>query len=357
MLRKHWVEIVWGVFAAGNVAIILALQRWETIPFHLVWVSLTLVYGMRKWGLRATALTLGAVMAATGAALALVIERGHERPDELAEVPLMAAMFVAMVWHAWRRQAAVEEARRLAEKEHKVLEREREFVRDASHELRTPITVARGHAELIQASHAGDQVGSDAAVILDELNRLSRMSERLLLLVAAEHPDFLHLSEVDLGALVQNASRRWIPAARRRWTTHSDCRVVVRADEERLKIALDALIENAINSTEEGDAISISSRGSNGRVEIEIADNGVGVPAEQLGRVFERFTRTDQGRGRRAGGTGLGLAIVKAVVEAHDGRVALESEVGRGSVFRIELASMRHQAERVRESSDPGPTS
>ena len=154
-LRRRWVEVAWGVFAAANVTAIVLMSRWETIPFHFVWVSLTLVYGFRHWRFRTTMLLLLVVIASTGAALAVSIARGHQGPDELAEVPLMAAMFLAMVWHAVRRQAAVEEAGRLAASEHRLLMGQREFVRDASHELRTPITVARGHAELIRDAGVG----------------------------------------------------------------------------------------------------------------------------------------------------------------------------------------------------------
>ena len=163
-LRRRWVEVAWGVFAAANVVVILMLSHWETIPFHFVWVSLTLVYGIRLWRLRTTMFLLLVVMAVTGAALAWSIARGHEGPDELAEVPLMAAMFLAMVWHAERRQAAIEETARLAESEHRLLMGQREFVRDASHELRTPITVARGHAELIRDANLNGQVAKDAEV-------------------------------------------------------------------------------------------------------------------------------------------------------------------------------------------------
>ena len=106
----------------------------------------------------------------------------------------MAAMFLAMVWHAERRQAAIEETARLAESEHRLLMGQREFVRDASHELRTPITVARGHAELIRDADLNGQVAKDAEVILDELGHLSSLSERLLILTTAGHPGFLSTS-------------------------------------------------------------------------------------------------------------------------------------------------------------------
>ena len=140
-LRRHRIEVAWGAFALANVAVILLLFQWETIPFHLIWVSLTLLYGYRVWRLRTTATLLAVVVAVTGAAFAWSVIRAAEGFDEVGEVPLMAAMFLAMVWHARRRQAAVEEARRRAEREHRMLERQREFVRDASHGLRTPITV------------------------------------------------------------------------------------------------------------------------------------------------------------------------------------------------------------------------
>ncbi len=336
-IPRHWVEILWGLFAAANVTVIVLLTKWETIPFHLVWVSLTLVYGFRRWRLRTTVAVLSVVCAVTGAALLWTITRGHERLDEMAEVPLMAAMFVAMVWHVQRRQTAMEEVRRLAESEHRLLERQREFVRDASHELRTPITVARGHAELIRASRPDPQVAEDVTVVLDELSRLSRLSERLLILAAAEHPDFLRIEPVQVEPLIVGMVRRWSPTATRRWQVAVTAEGSLPADRERLEAALDALVENAVKFTGRGDRISISSRGDGSTLVVEVGDTGSGIGAGQLGRVFDRFSRADGDRARGNGGTGLGLAIVKAIVEAHGGSVDVESEVGRGTRFRLRL--------------------
>lgn len=336
-LRRHWIEVAWGAFALANVAVIVLLSEWETIPFHLIWVSLTLLYGFRVWRLRFTTILLAVVVVVTGAALTWTVVRLGEGFDEVAEVPLMAAMFLAMVWHARRRQAAVEEARRRAEREHHLLERQRGFVRDASHELRTPITVARGHAELLRAGASDPQAIADAEVVLDELGRLSRLSERLLFLAAVEHPGFLLRERLSLAAFVRDMGRRWAPTADRRWHVEAEVDGAFEADPERLGVAFDALVENAVRATAPGDGIALSARSRAGDVVLEVADTGTGVPAERLPLLFERFSRSDGHRGRGQGGTGLGLAIVRAVAEAHGGRVEAESELGRGSTFRIVL--------------------
>jgi signal transduction histidine kinase len=350
-LRRRWIEAAWGAFALANVVVIVLVSEWETIPFHLIWVSLTLLYGFRVWRLRSTAILLAVVVVVTGAALTWTVVRLGEGFDEVAEVPLMAGMFVAMVWHARRRQAAAEEARRRAEREHHLLERQRGFIRDASHELRTPITVARGHAELLRAISTDPQAISDAEVVLDELGRLSRLSERLLFLAAveaaAEQPDLLSPEPIPVAALVRGMGRRWAPTADRRWRVDAEVDGTIRADPERLGVAFDALVENAVNATGPGDAIALSARARGGALILEVADTGPGIPPERLPLLFERFFRPDDHRDRRQGGTGLGLAIVRAVAEAHGGRVEAESEPGQGSAFRIVLPGFEPGHDRV----------
>jgi signal transduction histidine kinase len=275
-----------------------------------------------------------------GAALAWTVVRGNERLDELTEVPLMAAMFVAMVWHAHRRRAAIEETERLAESEHRLLEGQREFVRDASHELRTPITVARGHAELIRDSGVNGQVASDARVVLDELGRLARLSERLLILTAADDPGFLSKAEIEVEPLVVGLMRRWSPTAERAWRVRVTAEGTVRADRERLETALDALMENAVKATDEGSAILVGSRADGHQLLLEVTDEA-GHRAEDLHRIFEPFSKIEPDRARKNGGTGLGLSIAKAIVDAHGGSIAVDSEEGHGTTFRISLPGFR----------------
>lgn len=340
-VRKYWVEVLWGAFALANVVVIVFLADWETIPFHFIWVSLTLLYGFRVWSVRTTAILLGAVMIVTGTALAFAVVRANEGFDELTEVPLMAAMFLAMVWHARRRQVAIEDARRMAAIEHQLLERQREFVRDASHELRTPITVARGHAELMRAGSRDPRVVGDAEIVIDELDRLARLSERLLALAAAEHVELLDVRPIDVRELVEETGRRWVAAAERSWHVDPRADGVVPCDRDRLTDAVDALIENALHATERGDAITISGRAFDGHFALEVSDEGEGIDPEQLASLFERFSRVDAPRTRDSGGTGLGLSIVKAIAEAHGGSVEADSTLGRGARFRILLPGLR----------------
>src|SRR5579859_1891643 len=197
-LRKRDVEILWFAFAGANLATMIAFPSWETIPFHFVWISLTLVYGFRVWELRSTALILGAVFVTTGASIMLDAFAGIQLWGELFEVPLMSAMFLAMVWHARRRVAAVNAAQAL------VVQRER-FLHDVSHELRTPVTIARGHLELLRLN----QQSPELAIALDELARIERVIARLLLLAKAGQPELLAVAEVDVENFVEDVFVRW----------------------------------------------------------------------------------------------------------------------------------------------------
>ena len=334
--REHWIDIAWGVFAVANLIAMTMIPDWETVPFHFIWVSLTLLYGFRVWRNGATAVVLAVVIVATGGAIWKTIADGYQPIDELTEVPLMAAMFLAMVWHARRRLHAMEDSERVSMANLRLLEREHRFVQDASHELRTPITVALGHAELIQRRTDDDTTAEDAAIIADELLRLRRLADRLLVLAGSEDPGFLHRIDVELEEILSDAVRRWTSTSRR-WLVRSDGEAHVLADPERLAVALDALIENAVNHTHEGDTIELGARRAATSAVLSVHDSGTGIPAEDLDRIFDRFARADAGRERRSNGFGLGLSIVRTIVEAHGGRIDVRSQEGAGTTFRIEL--------------------
>ena len=331
-----WVDIAWALFALLNLVAIFLIPDWETVPFHFIWVSLTILYGFRVWRMTPTLWVLGVIIVCTGAGLIVDIERRAQPLDELTEVPLMSAMFFAMVWHARRRLAVIEELRRVSAANLRLLERERRFIQNASHELRTPITVAIGHVELLRRGSDPAVMKEDARVVGEELTRLARLADRLLLLAAAEDPDFLYKRPVEVEPLLVQALRRWAPT-QRQWRLGATDEAFIDADSDRLALALDALIENAVKHTAPGDRIELSVRRRDG-VRITVADSGVGIAAEDLERIFERFGRADAGRQRDAGGMGLGLPIVRAIVEAHGGRVGVRSLVGEGTAFEIMLA-------------------
>jgi two-component system, OmpR family, sensor kinase len=336
--RRNDVELLWGLFAFANWVAMVLWPDWETIPFHFVWISLTLVYGFRVWQPRLTWAVLSVVILATGASIMADAFNGFQLWGELFEVPLMSAMFLAMVWHARQRLEAVRVAESIGEHRARLLERQEAFLHDVSHELRTPVTIARGHLELLRWSK-GD--ASELRVALDELSRIERIVERLLLLATAEQRDFVHLDTVELEPLLSDIFLRWSGIAPRVWQLDVAPQIAhVRADADALREALDALLENAVKYSEEHTPITVRAHPEQGAVVIEVSDAGCGIAADAVDRIFERFGRADEARTRSLGGVGLGLAIVQAIAHAHDGSCTVTSS-GDGSTFALRLPSVR----------------
>jgi signal transduction histidine kinase len=350
--RRRAVELAWGAFAAANLAAMAYWEAWETIPFHFIWVSLTLVYGFRVWRVGATLWTLSVVFASTGTLILLDVQGGSQLAGELFEVPLMSAMFLAMVWHARRRQQAMRVVERLADERASLLERQERFLHDASHELRTPVAIARGHLEVLQPLR-GEAPEVDVA--LDELQRIERIVERLLLLAKADQPDFLTEGDIDVEQFLEEVFMRWSEVAPRAWRLGSLPAGRLRADPEALRNALDALLENAVKYTEASDTIELRARAHGRELSIEVADQGFEIPPDALGRIFDRFARADAARTRVQGGVGLGLAIVDTIAKAHQGRCTVRTSEA-GSTFALRLPRF-HGAPVGSLAADPLPTS
>jgi signal transduction histidine kinase len=220
---------------------------------------------------------------------------------------------------------------------------QRRFLDDAGHELKTPLTIVRGHLELL-----GDEPSereATLAVVLDELDRMSRIVNDLLVLAKAEAPDFLHLNTVDVGALTDELSAKAAALADREWTVDARGRGVVVADRQRLTQALMQLAENAAKHTSPGDEIALGTAVADGEARLWVRDEGPGIPAAEQPGVFTRFARG--GDGRRAEGAGLGLPIVQAIATAHHGRVELESREGAGSTFTVVIPVDQPEAARA----------
>ena len=340
-MRSSWIDITWVVFVGINLLGMREMGAWSTIPFLVIWVSLTLIYGWRMWRLQPAILTVAVVTLATGGIIVAQVVDGQQEADYLVEVPLVALMFLAMVWHGRRRQAALleqlaamGEVQRMSRENVRLLEQQQMFLVDASHELGTPITVALGHAELIEQSVTDETVAEDARVVIGELARLRRLSSRLLLLAAAGSPGFLELAPVGVGPVVIEALDRWAYTPRR-WRLGEVAEATVPGDRDRLAVALDALLENAIAHTDKDDRIELSARVEDGHVILAVADSGCGIPAADLKRVFGRFSRAAPYRSREAGGFGLGLPTVAAIAEAHHGSVRVNSTMGQGATFEL----------------------
>jgi len=248
-------------------------------------------------------------------------------------VPLVLAIFLGLVWHGRRRQAALAEVQGLAEIRASLLDRQAHFLHDASHELRTPVTIARGHLELLRREQPD---APELEVALDELGRMERIVERLLLLAKSEQQGLV-FQEIDLEAFLSDLFIRWSEVAPRSWRLDVDLAGRLLADPEGLRNALDALLENAVKYTDPGDTVALSAHADGaGGVVIEVSDSGSGVPPEALPRIFDRWARADGARTRERGGAGLGLAIVAAVARAHGGRCSVRP-LARGTAFRLHL--------------------
>ena len=332
-LRRNPVEVLWGLFAIANWGGMVLWPAWETIPFHFVWISLTIVYGFRVWSPGVTGVILGTVILATGASILSDAFNGIQLWGELFEVPLMSAMFLAMVWHARRRQAAMREVEAVANVRASLLELHERFLHDASHELRTPVTIARGHLELLNRDIPGSP---ELVVALDELQRMERIIDRLLLLAKAEQPDFVVLRDVAIDRFLEDVFMRWSEVAPRVWRLELDVAGVLHADPEALRSALDALLENAVKYTESHAAITLRAHAVGGEIVIEVIDDGSGIPDDAIASIFDRFARADDARTRAHGGVGLGLAIVAAIAHAHGGRCTVERRNGQ-TVFALVL--------------------
>ena len=355
--KVAWVDVVWALFSAVNLLCILVFQHWETVPFHFIWISLTLLYGFRVWATGPTLWVLALVMVTTFAAIGWDVYRGSQSVDELNEVPLMAIMFWLMVWHAQRRLDADHERDLVSDENARLLTTQRRFLQDASHQLRTPITIALGHAELLAQELTGQTEKRDIQIVVGELTRLRRLGERLLVIAASEDPDFLRPEPVALDGFTMDVIRRWRPTADRQWQVGRLDAVTVSADRERLGLAVDALLENAVRHTVDGDMIQLSVlvNGPGLPVRMIVADTGEGIAPSELEHIFDRFRTGSPPGGITAGrtaaggtaaygtgatgskGTGLGLSLVRAVAHAHGGDVRVRSTPGVGSEFELVL--------------------
>jgi two-component system, OmpR family, sensor kinase len=215
---------------------------------------------------------------------------------------------------------------------------QRAFIQDTSHELRDPLTICRGHLELL--GDDPEEREKTVLLVLDELDRMARIVDDLQLLADVEQPDFLRPEWIDLGSFTQELLAKARALGKRDWQLDESGEGMFVADRHGLTEAVMNLAHNAVHHTEDGAAVAVGTTLDADEVRLWIRDTGRGVPLSDQVRIFDRFTR-GRDADRRYRGGGLGLAIVKALAEAHSGRVELESRLGVGSTFTIVIPRYR----------------
>jgi len=218
----------------------------------------------------------------------------------------------------------------------------RRFMADASHELRTPLTVIRGELEAAaQQARLPSDLRDTIGNVLEEVERLAGIVECLFALAKLEAGDAqAKWAQFDLAKLATTTAEQMCLLAEDKGVSIS-CdaprAIAVEGDSARLKQVVVNLLDNAIKYTPPGGKVNLSVAESNATAVLEVADNGIGIPATEQPHVFDRFFRVDKARSRDLGGAGLGLAIVKSICTAHGGQVAVQSIEGHGSRFKVEL--------------------
>lgn len=233
------------------------------------------------------------------------------------------------VFHDYTRQQKLDDARR-------------EFVANVSHELRTPITVVKSYTETLMDYREHDETeGHFLNVINEEADRMTRLIRDLLALSKLDNNKEMQKLPFSLPNLVNSVCERVaIEASGHNQTITKkidENAGNIMGDRDRIEQVLVNIVGNAVKYTKDGGKIEVNLFADGKNAFISVKDNGIGIPKEDQGRIFERFYRVDKARSRAMGGTGLGLAIAKEIVDAHGGKISLESEEGVGTTVTIAL--------------------
>ncbi len=218
----------------------------------------------------------------------------------------------------------------------------RQFSSDASHELRTPLTIIRGEIELaLRNEKTPEEYRTILSSTLEEILRLKSIIDNLLTLGKADYGVYdMKLEEVHLDSLIKDlyddsemlAETKHIKVELKKTEP-----VTIVGDKGRLRQLFLNIVDNAIKYTPDGGHVAISVERHNGSALVEVEDSGIGIPKQDLDKIFDRFYRVDKARSREMGGTGLGLSIAKWIVELHRGTISVESEMNKGSKFTVRL--------------------
>jgi signal transduction histidine kinase len=223
-------------------------------------------------------------------------------------------------------------------------EKQRQFAADASHELRTPLAVVMASADLLQndpsiKSPFLKQVIED---VRDEVKKMTKLVSDLLVVARSDNKALkLKPSKFDMGGVTAQVARLMQPLAEQKQITlvaEKMPKVLVQADEQKIRQLVLILVDNALKYTPEGGKVTVEFRkAEKGRICLAVSDTGIGISKEDQEKVFDRFYRVDKARSREMGGNGLGLAIAQEIVNLHQGKISIQSELGKGTTFLVEL--------------------
>ncbi len=219
-------------------------------------------------------------------------------------------------------------------------EEQRRFMDDAGHELRTPLTIARGHLELVDDQDP-EELARTITLVVDEIDRMTRIVEELTLLAAATRPDFVRWSEIRAGELVTSVAEKARVLAERDWQLQIAEDGDLEGDRQRLSQAMLQLVQNAVQHTTAGDTIVLGAHVGRSDVRLWVSDTGSGIAPDEQWRVFARFYRVVPEDDQSEPHTGLGLSIVAAIAEAHGGSIDLRSALAAGATFTLIIPRRR----------------
>ena len=332
--RPQRLFVPWLVVWATCTWLMWAWPDIEVIPYHLAWAAFALMYGFEPWPLRQTLVALGATTVLTGTLMAVHVSDGELAGEELAEIPLMLVLCLLVAWHVQRRDEATRRVAVLARREVDAAERRERLARLASHEMRTPLTIATGYVDLL-LNGDGD-ARADLLVVRDELGRLARTADRLVRMIRLQ--DFLPAGPVDVDRLLQATARRFAAVAVRRWVVEASAGTV-QGSTERLRACLDTLIENALRYTDPEDTVRLIAFREGEHFWMGVADSGPGLSRELAAAVNAGRVPTAPTDGRSQ--TSLGLSMVRDIVQVRQGRLyaGRSREGGALLVARLPVSS------------------
>ncbi|NUR17800.1 MAG: HAMP domain-containing histidine kinase [Dermatophilaceae bacterium] len=334
-MMRHRMVLTWSVVAAVCSLLMVAIPGSETVPYHIAWATFALCFGLEQWSRRATWVGLGVFTLVTGAIIVFRAATGVLDWQETAEIPLMLLLMALMIWHVRRRQQALADLTASAARE-----RAESTVRElltlrTSHEMRSPLTIARGYVEMMLDRPRESHDLEDLRVVDEELARLTRVCERLVrsMRLGAD----LEVTEVDLDSLLGQTAERWSAVATRRWQVEPTDEVLTCASE-RLRACLDTMIENALRYTDrDDDTVVLYARPLEGAVAVGVADSGRGFSSDLLHSGAGHWPDlTTDGARDDLSQTGLGLSLVRDVATRRGGWVRLGvSEWGGADVAMV----------------------